>query len=848
MARPQLIYIYESHLDLFWIGDYRYCLERGRHVIKEYVDRCVEHPDEAFLLETVVFLEHFLKEHPDYEDTIRQLWTEGRLDIGAAYVDIIEHLVPGESQIRNIVRGKRWCLDRLGIDTRLAAHADLPGLIPQVAQIYRQAGIDCYSTSRKVFPNGQAWVHVAPDGTGLRVFSHPVHYDFHELRRNAAELNEGRGWGSYLDPEEALRGFPLGKVVLSAGASDQADPACFRKRHGRSAREFVDEYRETFPEYEFRFGTVSAMMQEYEGRDDDLPHLSGEIPSVWGMTSVPSTFFQTARRLEGRLLTAEFMASLGRWHGLPSIAEERDEWHGTLYERLYYLGNDPIPRGGELDELWKMHIFICDHNFSGNFASQTAFDKRTIQERALSYADQMVAHGLGCLGGEPATGGCLLVFNPLSRPRSEPVEVDLPPELVRDGLSFRDHEGRRVPWQPADGDEETKAVLLPSVPAAGYAVLTMEEGADDVDRDAGPVVGNGKEEVSIEAENVGVVVDKQTGAITGLSDRRSGADWGSEGLGKLYAVYEEKFDVPLGVDESRVLAEEEVHAVEVSATGPLFATVTITKSILKAHVTQKVTVWQAPVDAVDIETTVLWHGQRRVQMRQCLPTAAAREDVFYGTPFCGNNWPNVVPGSGPRNPDEMANMAHWHDYRELQLWVHQKRAGSALSMSSLHATYHWGRAGLEAILMRTTPSGADPRFFWEHAGRREFAFRFRFADADAPLSRPSRMGQEAMCPLVVAKVGGPGLAALPPGRSFVELDGEGLILSAVHPAEDGDGIMVRFFESAGKPVRAIVRVEGASGMERVDLLGKSLESLPVADHAAALDVGPHKIVTLRVRQ
>ena len=206
MPRPQFIYIYESHLDLFWIGDYRYCLERGRHVIKEYIDRCVEHPDEAFLLETVVFLEHLLKEHPDYEQTVKDLWREGRLDIGAAYIDILEHLAPGESQIRNIVRGKLWCRDRLGIDTRLAAHADLPSLIPQVSQIYVRAGVDFYSTSRKVFPNGQVWVHVAPDGTTMRVFNHPVHYDFHELRRNAAALNEGRGWGSYLDPEDALKG------------------------------------------------------------------------------------------------------------------------------------------------------------------------------------------------------------------------------------------------------------------------------------------------------------------------------------------------------------------------------------------------------------------------------------------------------------------------------------------------------------------------------------------------------------------------------------------------------------------------------------------------------------------
>jgi hypothetical protein len=224
-----------------------------------------------------------------------------------------------------------------------------------------------------------------------------------------------------------------------------------------------------------------------------------------------------------------------------------------------------------------------------------------------------------------------------------------------------------------------------------------------------------------------------------LRERESGDDWGSAVLGRIYAMHEDAYDVPLGVDESARLAEEQVQGVEVVAIGPLFARLKITKSILNAHVEQTVTVWQPPVNAVDLETMILWHGQTRVQLRQCLPTSARREDVFYGTPFYGNNWPAVVPGSGPRNPDEMACLDHWRDYRELQLWIHQRRASTALATASLHPTYHWGRDGLEAVLMRTTPSGADPRFCWEHAGRCEYAFRFRFTNPHASLAEAVAM-------------------------------------------------------------------------------------------------------------
>jgi hypothetical protein len=845
MTRPQFIYIHESHLDLFWIGDYRYCLERGQHVIKQYLDRCLEHEDEAFLLETVVFLEHFLRKHPEYESTVKELWQRGQLDVGAAYIDILEHLALGESHVRNIVRGKLWCRRKLGIDTRLAAHTDLPSLIPQVAQIYPKAEVPYYITSRKVFPNGAVWAHRAPDGSTMLVFNHPLHYDFRKLKRNADAYDKGRGWDKCIDPDKVLEGFPLGKVVLSAGAGDQADVECFKTRYGKSAREFLEEYRTLFPEVDFSFGAITPVMDDYASRADELPHLEGEIPSVWGLSSVDPDFFKRGRRLEGTLLAAEMLDSIGRWHGLPPVAQVRKEWYGTLYEKLYFLGRDPVPRGGELEELWKMHLFVYDHNFSGNYAPQTQFDKRCIQERALSYAEEMVGHYVDCIAGS-GDGPHLFVLNPLNWERREPVEVAFPRSMVNDALRLADASGRAVPWQaateaPADS-ENACVVLAPSVPGTAYAMLTVRQGGGHVQRPEA-AVHEDCEAVRVCTDRVEVTVDKRSGAVTGLRDRKTGADWGGPHVGRLYAARELGCDVPLNVDESAPLDDDTVESVRLSALGPLFAAVTITKSILKAHVTQDIVIWGQDMGAVDMRTTVLWHGQHKVQMRQCLPTAGRKEDVSYGTPFYGNNWCGVLPGSGPRNPDEMASREHWDDYRELQLWVHQKGRDSALAMSSLHATYHWGGNGLEAVLMRTTPSCADDRFYWEHAGRRQYAFRFRFTEPDAPLSVPARMGQEAMRPLLGRLVHGKGDGAFPLGSPFVALDGDGLILSAVCP--DGDDVIVRFFEADGKRRRATIRMALARRLQRVTLLGEALEDLPGTLEGWAIEVGPYEIVTLR---
>ena len=101
-------YCHNSHLDLFWLGNYFSCLERGEAVIRTYLDRLEEREEETFILETAIFAEYFFARNPGYLRMARRLIEQKRLQIGAAYVDINEHLSPGESHIRNLALGKAW--------------------------------------------------------------------------------------------------------------------------------------------------------------------------------------------------------------------------------------------------------------------------------------------------------------------------------------------------------------------------------------------------------------------------------------------------------------------------------------------------------------------------------------------------------------------------------------------------------------------------------------------------------------------------------------------------------------------------------------------------------------------
>ena len=127
MSRPTFAYLPSSHLDLFWLGNYKTCLERGAEIIRQYVERCTVAADETFLLDTVVFADYFLARHPELREAFQRLVQEGRLEIGCAYVDRWETLILGESLIRNVQIGKRWCQEEMGLDNPTITLTGLKG-------------------------------------------------------------------------------------------------------------------------------------------------------------------------------------------------------------------------------------------------------------------------------------------------------------------------------------------------------------------------------------------------------------------------------------------------------------------------------------------------------------------------------------------------------------------------------------------------------------------------------------------------------------------------------------------------------------------------------------------------
>jgi len=97
----------------------------------------------------------------------------------------------------------------------------------------------------------------------------------------------------------------------------------------------------------------------------------------------------------------------------------------------------------------------------------------------------------------------------------------------------------------------------------------------------------------------------------------------------------------------------------------------------------------------------------------------------------------------------------------------------------------------------------------------------------------------------------PHTGVLPATHSFVSIKPENLVMTAMKKSEDGDGLILRFYESAGKQTQAEITLPaGATHAAETNLMEKGVEgmnaTLPISNNKVELKVGPYSINTVRV--
>jgi hypothetical protein len=143
------------------------------------------------------------------------------------------------------------------------------------------------------------------------------------------------------------------------------------------------------------------------------------------------------------------------------------------------------------------------------------------------------------------------------------------------------------------------------------------------------------------------------------------------------------------------------------------------------------------------------------------------------------------------------------------------------------------------------------------AGQKGAELHYRYVLTSSPrfdASRSARFGREARSPLEIAAIKSsdklPDLRGqLPPAEAgFVRLTPDNLVLTALKPAEDGQGLVARVLETGGQHADGVLElplltIASAKAANSVEVPGKSLKS---DAHSVYFHINPNQVLTLRL--
>jgi alpha-mannosidase len=823
-----------SHIDMAWLWPWTETVEVVRNTFQSVLDLMREYPDFKFTMSSARTYEWMQEKYPDMFEQIKQRVKEGRWEvIGGMWVEPDLNMPDGESLVRQILVGKRYFQKNFGADIKIGWNPDSFGYNWQLPQIYKRSGIDYFVTSKLLwatdytkFPYRLFWWE-APDGSRLLTyFPHEYANDF-----NPEQMTKDLSVYAPLIYGTKVMDSP--QMLYLYGIGDHG---------GGPTRTMLDqanrlrEPNTVFPKIDF--STAKAVFADL---NQELPTL--KVPT-WkdelyfeyhrGVYTSQADTKQRIRHDEELMLDAEKYASVASLFGPPYAQDQFTlAWKNLLFDHFH----DVMPGSG---------IAVNYLDAKRNLEDVA----RSANELTHGALDEILAH-INTQGD----GVAVVVFNSLSWPRTEVIETEV--QLPNHGISVEvaDAAGQRIESQLLSLDAATnraRILVLADVPPLGYKtyfVRTEKNVSNVVEIPASllarRVIASGD---AMENGSVRINADPQTGCITGLLDLRTRTEAlapaeTDTGGPKTYAcgnLLQAFYDKPQKWDAWNIDADfekqhwdlEKADEVKLVEGGPLRAVIRVKKHFQNSTFVQDITMY-AGVPRVDVKMQVDWH-EKHVLLKVAFPLSVHSDKATFEIPYGSIERPTT------RNtPAEQAKFEvpaqRWADLSDT-------KHGFSLLNDSKYGYDVKGNV-LRLSLLRS-PEWPDP-----HAdeGHHEFTYSLYPHAGTWRDAQTVRRGYELNYKLLAIQSQNHD-GTLPAEYSFVKIESDNVVLTAVKKSEDDDSLILRFYEWAGKEVDVKLQLPGGvRSASETDLMERPIADLAVHDDVVTVHTKPYEIKTIKVR-
>ena len=832
-----------SHIDAAWLWPWSEAVDVVRRTYGTALQLMNEYPDYTFTQSAAQYNEWLADKYPPMNDEIKKRIKEGRWEVvGGMWVEPDLNLPSGESLVRQLLVGKRWYEKNYGVDVKVGWNPDSFGYNWQLPQIYKKSGVDYFVTQKMSWndtnqlPFKLFWWE-SPDGSKVLTYF-PQGYGNRDLGpvRLADDLATARKY--------------------SPGLSDMMDLYGVGDHGGGPTRAMLDQgFHWAAPDHvtpKYQFGTAISYFTTVE--NDIAPEspvwnyqsiAKGYTPppAVPGKISIPTwdtelylefhrgvyttqaNHKRNMRTAEEEMLDTERWASLAWLDGRKYPGDELTvDWEKVLFNQFHDLaagsGIGVIYRDAQKDYDWV--------RWSTNEISRDAL--QTVSEHIDTQNK-----------GSDLTP--VVIFNPLGWERSGNVTVHIQLPVGNSPDAYRlvgetgdaAHSVATVIHRDSQTGEVELSVPAENVPALGYKVVWVDYAPDST-----PAVPKGTESESgnsftLENSNLRVVIDKSTGCITSLYDKRANFETLAAGsCGNELQAFKDlpkRYDAwnidPGTYDPPPTLLN---NVDSITADGS--TAVRITRTWQSSKFVQTISL--APdADYVNVDNQVDWH-ERHTLLKAAFALAATSPFATYEIPFG-----SIERATTRNNSWEKAQFEV-----PAQRWADLGDGKQGFSLIN-KTKYGYDAVGnlLRLTLLRS-PTSPDPEADQGHHHFQYALYPHAGTWKDALTVRHGWEYDYTLKGMVTTEHAG----SLPAEHSFVSVSPDNVVLTAVKKAEDDKGLIMRVYEWAGKDSTVEFHVPpGATGATVTNLMETPQgDPLTIADNAVKVPIHPYEILTIRV--
>jgi alpha-mannosidase len=276
-----------------------------------------------------------------------------------------------------------------------------------------------------------------------------------------------------------------------------------------------------------------------------------------------------------------------------------------------------------------------------------------------------------------------------------------------------------------------------------------------------------------------------------------------------------------------------VDSVEVTETGPLRATIRVTRSWQKSKFVQNISIY-AGLNRVDVGNEIDWH-ETHILLKAAFPVAASGDEATYEIPYGTIERPTTR-----NNRFEAAKF----EVPALR-WADLGDANHGFTLINESKYGYDAKGNVLRISLLRSPTWPDPD---ADRGHHSFSYSLYAHSGDWKQALSVRRGYEFNYKLAAIPVEAHE-GILPPAHSFVEIKQDNVILTAMKKTEDGNSLLFRFFEWAGKSGDVQIGVPpGATEARLTNLMEQAeVEALPIQSaNQITVPVHAYAIVSVRV--